>query len=384
MSYKFIIKALIFYPLFIFSFFCKRNKGKVCFGGEANAKYLFLFMKKQNLRKIWISTNARDFEYFSNLNVEVYKRWSAKGLFHSLTAGIYVFTHDVHDINRWTCSGAKLVHLYHGLPVKKVSNDDKKHNHSSLLYRMLIPSHFFPFDVQLVTGSFFTNIFQRCFYLKEDACVQSMFPRNILLTKSREDVELFLRQTHNSYSLSLIEKMKKYNRVYIYMPTWRDSGTDFLELANFNYKKLNKILQDNNDLFLFKLHPATFLNKKSEIEQFSNFEFIESTIDVYPLLKFTDCLITDYSSIYFDYALMNKDIILYMFDLDKYLACERELYFDMAQLPALNCNKFDDLCDLIQKRIIDKNDRTGILNQVWGEIRDTQLLEERIIALSRN
>ena len=51
-------------------------------------------------------------------------------------------------------------------------------------------------------------------------------------------------------------------------------------------------------------------------------------VDVYTFLPFTDLLITDYSSIYFDYLLLNKKVVLFPFDFEDYLTGSRMFYFD--------------------------------------------------------
>ena len=59
-----------------------------------------------------------------------------------------------------------------------------------------------------------------------------------------------------------------------------------------------------------------------------NIYFVDPSSDIYPFLKHVDLLITDYSSIYFDFLLLDRPIIFFCFDLEDYLAKNRDMYFE--------------------------------------------------------
>jgi CDP-glycerol glycerophosphotransferase (TagB/SpsB family) len=82
----------------------------------------------------------------------------------------------------------------------------------------------------------------------------------------------------------------------------------------------------------------------SHIEKLSNIRILDNEIDIYPLLPLTDCLITDYSSVCFDYALLRKPIIFYPFDYDDYCTNSRHLYFNYTDIIKHNiCYTFVEL-----------------------------------------
>lgn len=123
------------------------------------------------------------------------------------------------------------------------------------------------------------------------------------------------------------------------MPTWRDDDPDYFSKANIDFQSLNSQLEKLGYAFFLKLHPLT---KFSPVDKFSNIFQINNDVDIYPFLTYTDFLITDYSSIYFDYLLLDKEIIFIPYDLENYTK-NRELYFSFDEItPGKKYYSFSD------------------------------------------
>lgn len=377
---KFLIKCIIFYPIYLLSFFTIRNKKKICFGGGENAKYLYLKYVMNGERCIWITHKVDEINYFRSLNLEAYKRNSFKGIYHALTSKIFVFTHGISNINIWAARGAILVNLFHGLPLKKISKDDNKHK-TSFWLKYICPSTQLPYHLQLSTTDYISGIFKHAFNLLPNACVNSVYPRNQFMYMTKDEIIDFLKSVKDYTSLSFIRKIRDYDRVYIYMPTWRDSEVDFIQRANFDCNKLNAALKKNNAIFIFKLHPYTKLDKADEISKYSNLLFVDSEVGLYPILPFTDVLVTDYSSVYLDYILMKeKSIMLFQYDIKEYIAKERDLYIDVTKLPGLKYFSFDDMLSGIESNVKDSSDKKEIVNKYWSKDKDTSELDKRLLS----
>ena len=66
--------------------------------------------------------------------------------------------------------------------------------------------------------------------------------------------------------------------------------------------------------------------------------------DVYPLMALSDLLITDYSSIFFDFLLLDRPILFFAYDLENYLSNDRNMYFDYDSMtPGAKCHSYDEL-----------------------------------------
>lgn len=126
----------------------------------------------------------------------------------------------------------------------------------------------------------------------------------------------------------------------LYMPTWRNGiaeedfeNTNFYKVISslLSSEQLNKTLERYNTKLVFFMHPR-FREMKKYFERYKS-NYIEvannEDYDLQDLLKSSSLLITDYSSIYFDFAYMNKPVIYYQFDYEDYRKAQyKEGYFN--------------------------------------------------------
>jgi len=129
--------------------------------------------------------------------------------------------------------------------------------------------------------------------------------------------------SHNFKNLDL----DKYEKVLLYCPTFRDVSTSKIPFSKEFLIKLDKYLQSKNYILLDKRH----VNEKIDEDyfSFSNIRNISQEVnDIQELLLKTNILITDYSSIFFDYSLLNKSVIFYCYDFDEYLQDCRGVHWD--------------------------------------------------------
>jgi CDP-glycerol glycerophosphotransferase (TagB/SpsB family) len=149
------------------------------------------------------------------------------------------------------------------------------------------------------------------------------YPRNDLLLKdhSVRDLVLCDRELYNRAKDAFIKNKQK---VIVYMPTHRESATSIGKapspLIPLDFESLNSFCSENNFLMVVKLHPFVmqFQSDFSPTEGYSNVYFHTAQGDIYPLLKYTDVLVTDYSSIYFDFLLLDRPIVFYDYDYEEY------------------------------------------------------------------
>ena len=115
-------------------------------------------------------------------------------------------------------------------------------------------------------------------------------------------------------------------RIYAYMPTWRGTVSNINESANNElrnyFDELDGKLQENEILYV-NLHPIA--NKDLDFSRYSKIKKFPENLETYDFLNCTDCLITDYSSVFFDYAVTGNKCILFAYDEEEYFA-ERGVY----------------------------------------------------------
>ncbi|MCE7699874.1 MAG: CDP-glycerol glycerophosphotransferase family protein, partial [Methanobacterium paludis] len=178
----------------------------------------------------------------------------------------------------------------------------------------------------------------------------------------------------------------------IYMPTHRKEGkirsTDFL-IQNFEY--LNSCLKHLDTFLLVKVHFYGLNTENIDNSKFDRIIFIKDediNQDIYTILPFTDYLITDYSSVYFDYLLLDKPIIFTPLDIDDYLKTDREFYYNYDEVtPGPKARNCDEFVKYIEEAINYPNkykkEREEI-NKIFNNYRDNKSCErvfEKIIKL---
>ncbi|MGY0691294.1 CDP-glycerol glycerophosphotransferase family protein [Virgibacillus sp. FSP13] len=198
------------------------------------------------------------------------------------------------------------------------------------------------------------TIFRKSFGLSNEAILRSGIPRSDFFfnTQEKNVIEQELRQ---------IYPVSNRKKVILYAPTYRDDELNKAEIA-LDIDKLYKKFSDNYVLFL-RLHPAI---KHEYRNQHSDFVCDVSDItDINHLLLITDVLITDYSSIPFEFSLLERPMIFFAYDLDRYEQT-RGFWEDYeALVPGPVVADTDDLIDVIENGHFDLKRIRGFANQ-WN------------------
>lgn len=162
-------------------------------------------------------------------------------------------------------------------------------------------------------------------------CVLAGYPRNTA----------FFNKNRGQEIIEELELQGK--RIYAYMPTWRGSVGNIDAKANayFQYYlyELDKILGEDEIVFL-NLHPIA--KKDVDFNTFKHIRNFPSEYETYDFLNCAECLVTDYSSVFYDYAVTGKKIILFTFDEEEYFA-DRGVYKPLSSLPFTKVKTVEDL-----------------------------------------
>lgn len=332
---------LFLLPLYWLSFLFPRNKRIWLFGSTFgrrfadNPKYLYLYMSQHKrqlkIRPVWISHN-KDIAGFLNQNgYEAYYYHSLKGIFFALRGKVYLFDNYSKDINFWQSGGALKINMWHGIPLKKIQADNifDKFRHPANLFEKFknFPRNLSdekPHHYVLTTSGFLKDIFSSAF--NTNNVLTSGYPRNDILVKENIINLLSKKEKKTLYKIKNFTKENKKNKMVLYMPTFRESELRFFDVINI--KTFQEFLKKNHILFCVKLHPKSKLEARFRDIKADNILVIDSSADPYIFLKLSGMLITDYSSIYFDYLLLNRPVVFFNYDLEQYLDNSRELYFD--------------------------------------------------------
>lgn len=307
-------------------FFVPKSKKIWVFGswyGEKyndNSKYLFEYINcNSNLTSIWIAKDKQVIKEVRSLGYQCYGASSLLGIFYQLRAGYSFVTQDIEsDLNVYCYSwNSKVVQLWHGIPLKKIGLDVNSIERKpwSLAYYSIVSS-----------GRRCTESFRTAF-------------------GSDRVVELGLARNDSMYS-ETTQKTGNTKKV-LYMPTLRGKkGDKFTLMSLDDLSQLHYSLPENVAFYL-RVHPANVLpNEISSYIFESDKLFISEEDDIYKSINDYDMLVTDLSSIYFDFLLTNQPILHYVPDFDAYVKNERELYYKFNDVALLSID--DNISRLIQ------------------------------------
>lgn len=286
-----------------------------------NSYAVYRYLKKDTrFRCIWLYDEIVISEKITDMPTEKYRRFSLKGFWYYFRARYIFCTHgvnsflDLHQRN-------KIVNLWHGMPLKCIGSIDKQSNGAN-------PTKA---DYLIASSPAFQDIMSKSF---------NNIDKNNVFVIGQPRNDLMFENT-DFYNMTKINK-EHYNRIGLWLPTYRQSfigdircdgvynnnGISFLSFDDI--WKLNSQLANNNDLLIVKLHPMDILQKKS-FPSFSNiivFKQNEFKVQLYPFLGSCDYLLTDYSSAWIDYEILNKPIGFVMNDIEQY-GNSRGLTFDL-------------------------------------------------------
>ena len=367
---------IIFVPL---SYLTQKKNNLICFIGRDggyfldNVKYQFLYLTNLN--------NSDHEFYFLTQNRNTYDRLKKNRLnvlyYPGIKSFIKILRTKIVVVDNWTwIFGTKYhlfynslkIQLWHGIPLKKIelSNPIETERAKSIPHRLknILGGRFPTYDLLISTSRYFTDqSFKSA--INQKNIIESGYPRNDIFFKeldSLNTIESNIEIINRSRTLK-----NEGNKIIVYCPTFRDMNKDVIAEKILDLKKLSDFALDNKLIFILKFHPNPDFNYvKSE---YPNIIFYENNLDVYPLLPSTDLLITDYSSIYFDYLLLNKPIIFFPYDLDRYITSDRELDFDYDSMtPGPKCFNQKELENEILGLLKDKKDSYSIKRQEIADL----------------
>ena len=321
-----------------------------------NTKYVYIaLLGDPDLRPTFLG-NPNTVSSLTALGAEAIPATGGRALWACVRAGtVFVDSIDWGDSMRHAaCRGARIVQLWHGIPLKEIElavlrKKLQRSNHflQSLwqLYNW-VTGRYAKVDVLLCTSDQVRNVFLTCFHATRVSTAG--YPRNDVLLDTELQSHPMVRASVDGKAAQSITQYRARGgkHVALYAPTFRNNLLDPLDSAAVDIRSLSRAAESLGLLLLIKLHPWADI-KSRNIELPGIVRILPET-DVYPLMNDVDILITDYSSIYFDYLLLNRPILFYPYDYDEYVRDERALLYDYATMtPGPKAHNLNALVDEI-------------------------------------
>jgi CDP-glycerol glycerophosphotransferase (TagB/SpsB family) len=312
--------------------FPKQNNLWVCGAwlGERyadNPKYLYAYIERHHpdQKVVWLTKNKEVYERIKKGGGNVEYFYSPRGIWYGLRAKYLVFCVAYQDLS-YSCylfaAKSIVINLWHGTPLKQLVVKRTKAQEAARNFLLALLGR--ECDYIASASPLVTEKLEHYFHIPHKNYLPTGYPRN----------DSLLAPADIAPGLSARMAGKK---AVLFMPTFREytvKGQRVNLFADFGFdpKKLERTLGNHNAVLLIKLH---FRDREllaqiglAESERIIIVNDADIDGDVYSLLARTDVLITDYSSVYFDYLILDRPIIFSSFDLKAYVESDRGFYFD--------------------------------------------------------
>jgi CDP-glycerol glycerophosphotransferase len=294
-----------------------------------NPKAIYEYMLKDERFKdyqfIWAFKNTDKYNINKGLKV---KYASLKYLFYLSKSRYWIFNAKMpgYIIKK---KDQLYLQTWHGTPLKRLGRDIDV-GEAATFYRSgmskteMVKTYLKDssrYDYFVSANEFSTKAFMSAFDIKEDIIIETGYPRNDILVNATDE-----------YINNIKGKMKiPHNKtVILYAPTWRDDKYDttgYLHELKVDFNKWHKALGDKY-FIIYKPHYLIYNTENLYIN--ADFVYDASQYEeINDLYLVSNMLITDYSSVFFDYGILNRPVLFYMYDLDQYKNNLRGFYLDI-------------------------------------------------------
>ena len=346
------------------------------YGCSPKAVYEYMISHEEfsDWQFIWAFKNVKKHKFLEeNPNTKVVKQ-TARVYERKLAQAKYWITNYRVPDHVWPKPEQVYVQCWHGTPLKRLGYDlETSENAIDSIddIRGKYDMDAKKFTYILSPSQFASEKFISAWNLKEnkmeDKVMEVGYPRNDLLL---------------NYKSEDIQKIKEYigipenKKVILYAPTWRDNqheaGVGFTYDLNVDFERLRRELGDEY-VILFRVH--YLVASHFSFDDFEGFIYnVSNYDDINHLYMIADLLITDYSSVFFDYGILKKPMLFYMYDLEDYKDSIRGFYFGIDKLPGRIITEEEELPDAIRDSIenFEYDDKYRVFNEIFSHKEDGQ------------
>lgn len=338
-----------------------------------NCKYFYLQADDalENAEIAFISTRSEVVQELRKRGFHVLGYPSFAAIRYLLTCGIVVVdsTDWIAGFRYFLLLRAKTIQLWHGVPLKRIELDFWMHNVGSLKWassRFVLTCRLLIYRLggrwtkyALVTppsAHFGRLAFAPAFSARE--FIAFGYPRNDF-ARSLPDAaqELAWWNVDTTIATSLAVWAADGRQIVVLAPTFRDSGASPMRLEQVNLDLLDAFGECNRLEFVLKLHPSDRTVDRTEC---GHVHVCARDSDIYPLLPYAAALVTDYSSIAFDFLYLDRPILHLILGDDDYVTTERALV-DSASTLLMGpvAGSWPALLELVERELREDSFRMG-------------------------
>ncbi len=329
--------------LYLLSYLVPKSNRIWVFGSWAgelfadSPKYLFQYVSNSEFEffPVWLTRNKKLANDLRRQGLNCYRINSLLGLWYSLRAKVAVISHGMIDVHRHACARQEIVQTWHGIPMKPVLLSDPKIKAIRKRKRKALLSFFFPFikkDIEFnnylaicSTSPHITDLFRKVFGASAPL-VETGFPKNDALVKNSYESEL---------GRKIESQIEQGYKVGLYIPTYRlEHEFDIVAYLQANLELIEKWLVEERMYLYLRFHPFDQRRLSDSLKSSHVFLVRDEDInnDVTNILGLFDLLITDYSSLAFDFLMIEKPIFFLAPDREEYIESNGEFVYDYQEM----------------------------------------------------
>ncbi|MBM7690737.1 CDP-glycerol glycerophosphotransferase (TagB/SpsB family)/GT2 family glycosyltransferase [Peribacillus deserti] len=322
-------------------------------------KYIYeeLYKNRSKFKYIWVFENP-DAVQFPGPAIKV-KRKTLRHYYYLVRSKFWV---DNQGMARLAPKKKQQVYVqtWHGTPLKRMGYDQKKTPSEAALEHL--KTHTSAWDYFISPNPYSTAIFRRAFRYGGEI-LETGYPRNDVLIKKPEIISQKVKEYY---------RISPEKKVILFAPTFRDWDPNSFQKTLADIKTLSKSINQDS-VVLLRLH-YLLSDKIHDRDLPANIKNASTYQDIQELYLASDVLVTDYSSVMFDYALLERPIILYCYDLEEYLS-RRGTYFDFIEKsPGPVCETIDEVISYLgnPESLTSYNQALKQFAQEFGKLEDGQ------------
>lgn len=311
---------------------------------------IYEYMLENNLEyDMYWSVDRRHMKFFQDKDVKAVRRLSIKWLLLMARAEYWVSNS---RLPLWIPKPNHTTYLqtWHGTPLKRLAADmDEVHmpGTNTEKYKQNFLAEASKWDYLVSPNNYSTEIFKRAFQF-DKKIIESGYPRNDFLINSNDE-----KTKSNLKRLSSLPMDKK---VILYAPTWRDNQYYGRGRYRFDLQmNLERMKAELGDEYIVVLRLHYLVAENLDLTGFEGFVYdLSFHEDIRELYLIADLLITDYSSVFFDYANLKRPMLFYVYDIEDYRDNLRGFYFDFeSKAPGPLVKTTEEVINVVKE--IDKN-----------------------------
>lgn len=298
-------------------------------GYSCNPKAIYEYIRDNEefsqYKKVWCYRKGNNFTVDDCIMV----RYRSLTYYYYLSRAKYWIFNSKLSADILKKKGQVYVQTWHGTPLKKLAKDidigeDKTFYRSKMSRAEMVKSYEDDekrYDYLISPNKFSTEKFKSAFGVAEEKVLEIGYPRNDILTNANEEM---IKNIKKKLNIPLDKK------ILLYAPTWRDNtfnAKGYVYKPQADFKKWKEKLSD--EWFLIYKPHYLIINDINK-EELGDFIYVSSNgDDINDLYVISDLLITDYSSVFFDFGVLRRPILFYMHDLEDYKDNLRGFYLDI-------------------------------------------------------